>query len=260
MAINTVDGLIHLGNLWPAGQKALTDTTSDSTKGPVLGTLSFMTDLWGLRVFRYSRIMTAQTPGACVDRVALKTGTITGTSPSPGVNDTTHITASGFAATAGDEVGKVAQINVSGGAAPEGESGFVAANSATVVTLDPLYPLSVAAASAGTFSVWAANHWDDGALDTNKVDVGGIVMGTPAAKDFGWLQIYGVHPAVQKAATIAATANAAGCCGVKVVIVRAAELLEDCIGYFPMATSSTAVQAVFNVDLWLRALPIALIS
>jgi hypothetical protein len=259
MAINTVDGLIHLGNLWPAGNKALTDTSSDSSKGPALGTLCFMTDYWGLRVFRYSRIMTSQTQGALVDRVALKTGTVTG-SLGAGVNDTTHMAASAFAATAGDEVGKVLQVNVSGGVAPEGEGAFVVANTATSVTLDPLYPLSAAVAIAGTFSVWAANTWDDAALDTNKVDVGGIVMGAPNAKDFGWLQIYGVHPAVQKAATIAATANAAGCCGVKVVIVRAAELLEDCIGYFPMATSAAAVQAVFNVDLWLRALPIALIS
>lgn len=255
MALATVDGLLHLGNLLPAGNKSLTDTQATAAVNP--GTMSFMNDNFGLRIMRYGRIMAAQTQGALVDRVALKTGTTTG-SLAAGSNDTTHLTASAFAATAGDEAGKVLQVNVSGAVAPEGETGYVTANSATMVTLDPLYPLSVAAAIGATFSCWAINNWDDAAAGTNKIDVGGIVMGAPNAKDYGWCQIYGFHPAAQVDVSGGApTAGAAGCSGTKTIIVRGLETVEDYLGYFPMATSTTAVQAGFVIDVFHRSQPIA---
>ena len=207
----------------------------------------------GLRIFRYGRIMTAQTAGALVDRVALKTGTVTG-ALGVGVNSTTHLTASAFAATAGDEVGKVLQVNVSGGVAPEGETGIIVANTATRVTLDAIYPLSAAVAIGGTFTCWAANHWDDAAADVNRIDIGGIVMGAPAAKDYGWLQIYGFHPAVQvDAASPAITAGMVGVSGTGKVTGWVAQTTQDYIGYFPMATSTAAVQAGFVIDVWNRS-------
>lgn len=255
MALVSVDGLLHLANLLPAGQKSLLDT--GATPGVNPGTMSFMNDNFGLRIFRYGRIMTAQTAGALVDRVALKTGTTTG-SLAAGSNDTTHLTASAFAATVGDEAGKVLQVNVSGGVAPEGETGMVVSNTATMVTLDGLYPLSVACAIGGTFSCWAQNNWDDAAAGTNKIDVGGIVMGAPNAKDYGWNQIYGFHPAVQVDVSGGApTAGAAGCSGTKTVIVKGLETVEDYVGYFPMATSTSAVQAGFVIDVFHRSQPVA---
>ena len=250
MALVTVDGLVRLGNLLPAGNKALTETSSTPTVTP--GTMAFMNDVFGLRIFRYGRIMTAQTAGALVDRVAAKTGTVTG-SLGTGVNDTTRLTASAFAATIGDEVGKILQVNVSGGAAPEGETGIIVANTATRVTLDSLYPLSAAAAIGGTFTCWAINQWDDAAADVNRIDVGGIVMGAPAAKDYGWMQIYGFHPAVQvDAASPAITAGMAGVAGTGKVTGWVAQTTQDYIGYFPMGTSTTAVQAGFVIDVWAR--------
>jgi len=253
MALTTSAAVLHLGNLLSLGGTDLTNCTS--TPQHKLGTLSIMIDAFGMqRIFRYQRLMLAGTPGLVFDRVAL----VTGTTDSAGTT-TSAIDATIF--TAGDEVGKIFQVNVAGGAAPEGETALIVSNTTTTLRFDPNYPLSVAAASGITFSDWGVAHYDAGALASNNINSGGILMGTPVAKDYGWCQVQGFHPAVQVDPNSAAiTADAAGQHGATsfvVLLATGASQQQDYIGWFPMATSTTAVQAAFVIDVFGQAQPVS---
>jgi hypothetical protein len=253
MALTTSAAILNLGNLLSIAGSDVTDCTA--TPKHKLGTLSITVDAFGFqRIFRYCRLMLAGTPGLVFDRVAL----VTGTTDSAGTT-TSAIDASIF--TAGDEVGKIFQVNVASGAAPEGEVALIISNTATTVRFDPGYPLSVAAASGITFSDWGVAHYDAGALASNNINCGGILMGTPVAKDYGWTQIQGFHPAVQVDPNSAAiTADAAGQMGATsfvVLLATGASQQQDYIGWFPMATSTTAVQAAFIIDVFGQAQPVS---
>jgi len=253
MALTTTAAMLNLGNLLSVGGSELTQTSA--APAHKLGTLSIQMDAFGYhRIFRYVRLMAAGTPGLVFDRVAL----VTGTTDSAGTT-TSAIDASIF--TAGDEVGKIFQVNVASGAAPEGETALVVSNTTTTLRFDPGYPLSVAAASGITFSDWGVAHYDAGALASNNINCAGILMGTPAAKDYGWCQVQGFHPAVQVDPNSAAiTTNAAGQMGATSFVVllgTGASQQQDYIGWFPMATSTTAVQAAFVIDVFGQAQPVS---
>ncbi len=253
MALSTVAGFLNLGHLFSMGGDDLTKVSS--TPKVKLGTLSFVVDDFGYhRIFRYVRLMLASTPGLVFDRVAL----VTGTTDAAGTT-TTATDAANF--TAGDEKGKIFQVNVAAGAAPEGESALIVSNTVNTVTFDPGYPLSVAAASGITYSDWGVAHYDAGALASNRINCSGIVMGTAVAKDYGWCQVHGFHPAVQVDPNSAAiTADAAGQMGATsfvVLLATGASQSQDYIGWFPMATSTTAVQAAFVVDVFDQSQPVS---
>ena len=257
MALAAVAGYLHLGNILSMGGKALNETTA--AKNAKLGTLSIQVDDFGFtRIFRYVRLMLAGTPGLVFDRVALVTGTVTAAAGE--VNDTSHL-ADTTNFTASDEIGKICQINVAGAAAPEGESALIVSNTASQLNLDADYPLSAAPASGDTYSDWGVAHYDAGALASNNINCGGIVMGTPVAKDYGWTQIYGFHPAVAVDPNSAAiTADAAGQMGATSFVVllgTGASQQQDYIGWFPMATSTTAIQAAFVIDCFGQAQPVS---
>jgi len=253
MALTTTAAMLHLGNLLSVGGTDLTATsTSPAHK---LGSLSIQMDAFGYhRIFRYVRLMLAGTPGLVFDRVALVTGTTDSTGTTTSAIDATIFTA-------GDEVGKIFQVNVASGAAPEGETALIVSNTTTTLRFDPGYPLSVAAASGITFSDWGVAHYDAGALASNNINCAGILMGTPVAKDYGWCQVQGFHPAVQVDPNSAAiTTNAAGQMGATSFVVllgSAPSQQQDYIGWFPMATSTTAVQAAFVIDVFGQAQPIS---
>lgn len=253
MALTTAAAVLGLGNLLALGTDDVTKTSS--AKKAKLGTLSIQVDEFGYhRIFRYCRLMLAGTPGLVFDRVALVTGTTDGAG-------TTSLAIDGTNFTAGDEVGKIFQVNVAGGAAPEGETALIVSNTVTNLYLDPNYPLSVAAASGITYSDWGVQHYDAGALASNNINCAGILMGTPVAKDYGWCQIHGFHPAVQVDPNSAAiTADAAGQMGATsfvVLLATGASQQQDYIGWFPMATSTTAVQAAFVIDVFGQSQPVS---
>lgn len=253
MALTTSAAVLGLGNLLSVGGDDLTKCTS--APKAKLGTLSIQVDHFGFtRIFRYCRLMLAGTPGLVFDRVALVTGTTDSAGTTSLAIDATNFTAS-------DEIGKIFQVNVASGAAPEGETALIVSNTASNLYLDPNYPLSVAAASGITYSDWGVAHYDAGALASNNINCAGILMGTPVAKDYGWTQVYGFHPAVQVDPNSAAiTADAAGQMGATsfvVLLATGASQQQDYIGWFPMATSTTAVQAAFVIDVFGQAQPVS---
>jgi hypothetical protein len=249
MALRTVDGLLSLGSLLSIGQKSLLDThVSPQTN---LGVLSFLSDSFGPRIFRYVRFLQSggMARGELCDRVALVTGTVD--APANAINDTTHATdAANF--TVGNEAGKVFQVNVAAGTAREGQTALIVANTVDILTFDARYPLSAAIVVGDTFSDWGQAHYDDAAAGTNRINIGGIVMGDPAVGEFGWVQVYGFNPAVfVDASGGAPTAGAQGLPGAASVLVKGgAETAEDYLGWFPMASSTTAVQAGFVIDVF----------
>lgn len=253
MALSTVAALLNLGHILSIGGNDVTQTGSSPTQR--LGMLSIVVDQFGYhRIFRYARLMAAGTPGLVFDRVAL----VTGTSDSAGTT-TSAIDASNF--TAGDEVGKIFQVNVASAAAPEGETALIVSNTASTLRFDPGYPLSVAAASGITYSDWGVQHYDAGGDLVNAINCSGLLMGTPAAKDYGWVQVHGFHPAAQvDPASAAITADAAACMGATSfvrLLSTGASQQQEYIGWFPMATSSTAVQAAMVIDVFGQASPVS---
>ena len=259
MALTTTAAMLHLGNLLSVGGTDLTATSTSPLHK--LGSLSIQMDAFGYhRIFRYVRFTAANTPGGFTQRAAL----VTGTTDSTGTT-TSAIDANNF--TAGLEVGKIFQVNVASGAAPEGETALIVSNTVSTLRLDPGYPLSVAAASGITYSDWGVAHYAAGALHSaaapagNVQNAGGIVMGTPAALDYGWSQVQGFHPAaLVDPASAAITTNAAGALGATsfvILLATGASQQQKYIGWFPMATSTTAVQAAFVIDVFGQAQPVS---
>lgn len=259
MALATRDAFLNFGMLHG---RAVSDIFAKyaftSVDKPDLGELVFAKDDFGLRIFKAVRIMQSagMTQGELADRVADVTGTVTAATGE--TNNTTHL-ADTTNFTANNEEGKVCQINVAGAAAPEGECALITDNSASQLTFDSQYPLSAAPESGDTYSDWGIHHADDAASGTDQINVMGIVMSDPdTTGDIAWLQIYGFHPgATVDASGPAITAGLAGVAGAAGILPRNAETSEDFIGYFPMATSSTATVAGFFIDLWFRQAALA---
>ena len=259
MALATTAALLNLGNL--LSTSVIDVTQVSSTPQHRLGTLSIQVDNFGYhRMFRYVRWMAAQSAGGLGQRCALVTGTAD-TTP----NTTTALTDAGTF-TAGDEVGKICQINVASGAAPEGESALIERNGTGTLVFDSGYPLSAAVEVADTYSNWGIAHYIAGAVYSdaapagNAINVSGIAMGAAAAGDYGWAQIHGFHPAVNlDAGTAAITTGSAGALGAAstVILLATGGSQQDLyIGWFPMATSDTAVQAGFVIDTFTQSQPV----
>ena len=187
------DLFLHLGNMIPVGTSDLNADHLDPR--PKVGTLSFQIDDYGFRVFEYCRNMSgsAIAQGELQKRIAdaATTNITSGT--------TTSATKSGF--TAGDYVGRILYVDDnddSAGAAPEGESSPIVANSATVITVDSGRPFTVALAANDDIRVVSFNHLDDAADGDLASKVKGVAVGKNGvtSKYYGWWQRYGLCPDV----------------------------------------------------------------
>lgn len=196
------DLFLHLGNMLPVGSEDLNaDHLNPKMK---VGSLSFMIDDFGFRVFEYCRNMSgsAVAQGELQKRIAdaATTNITSGT--------TTSATKSGW--TAGDYVGRILYVDDnddSAGAAPEGECSPIVANSATVITVDPLRPFSVALAANDDIRVVSWNHLDDAADGDLASKVKGVAVGKNGvtSKYYGFWQRYGFCPDVIHKASSAVT-------------------------------------------------------
>lgn len=185
---------LNVGNLLSVGQSALNSDDASAKYTP--GAISIQVDAFGLRVFRYGR--TQQSGGMSKGELSARLGDVTGTVTAAvgEVNDTLHLSdTTNF--TADNEIGKVCHItdnNDSAGAAPEGEVAVVVANTASIQTFDPNYPLSTAVAVSDTYRNYSVYHHDDSADGDLAINILGIVMADRSAAYYGWLQMYGLNP------------------------------------------------------------------
>lgn len=174
-----------------AGDLAEFYTTANVLKRYTPGQYAFLWDkLWGYRVFKLVKNLSGATlaKGDLVSYVAAASvGSIT-------AGTTTSITTSGLTAndleyqmiTVSDDAGAA-------GAAPEGESSLCIANTATVITLDPMYAFSAAIGASDTASVVYINGVEDATANDERglghgsIGVAGVVFADATDNYWFWV-------------------------------------------------------------------------
>ncbi len=153
----------------------------------------------GYRAFQYVRF--DQSGGALKDNPVAYRPLISVSAT--GAGSATTVAGSGFAV--GDPAGRgvlaggiIRCLDDAGaaGAAPEGELGYIAKNTATLITLDPNHAFSAATAASDTFRVelpWAVV---DSAAGNTAALCAGVAMANQDQYDWGWVQFLGLHPGV----------------------------------------------------------------
>ena len=148
---------------------------------------------FGLRGFQYLRC--DQSGGCTAGQVQSRRANVSAGSITAGT--TTTITTSGLTADIlVDGILVVTDDAGGAGAAPEGESARVVANTATKITIHSDDAFSAAVASSDTATIilpWAVDDSADG--DTAEM-VRGVAMTDHDQYDYGWFQFYGIHPKV----------------------------------------------------------------
>lgn len=153
---------------------------------------------FGVRKFKYVRFDNAVSAGELQSFVtATSIGSIT-------AGSTTTITTSGL--TADKLVGGIVTITDDAGgagAAPEGESARIIANTATLVTVDSndAFSAAVAASDTATYMIpWAVVDSADGHA---AYKVAGVAMVDHVQYNYGWVQFKGIHTRVKAKASTA---------------------------------------------------------
>ena len=185
------DLVLNVGSITSLGLEAINGDSVAPRMRP--GQISILVDAFGPRIVQYCKFINAM----AVAELASKPANVAITDITSGT--TTSFVTTGL--TADVHNGKLAYVldnNDSAGAAPEGETGIVADNTTTIVTLEKDYPLSVALAANDDITLisnWQAEDAADGDLG---VDVLGVVLaaGGVAASNYGWVQREGYTSAL----------------------------------------------------------------
>jgi len=190
---------LNLKHLQSIGHTDL--NADDSVQKYTPGALSIMHDRFGTRIFQYvknvngSAIAKAELMAYASDGANVKTTTITNIS----AGSTTSATTSGLTANRHDGMIAFVLDDAGGaGAAPEGEMSIVASNTATVITMEADYPYSAALAANDDLELIATYQVEDAADGDEAWTVAGIVSGADGIThgQYGWVQCYGVTPAL----------------------------------------------------------------
>lgn len=188
------DLFLKVGHITSASPAELNSDQANPYHRP--GSLVILTDAYGTRMLKYTKHLDASTLGALKSCASAgSTQRHTAFTLQTGTNNTTQCAITG--ATAGRHNGMIFWVNNSTagtGVAPEGEASIVASNTATVMKLEPSYPLSATLTATDTVHVVA--NWQVEAAAAN--DQAWTVEGVAVARDgvtagnFGWIQIEGV--------------------------------------------------------------------
>ena len=173
-----------------------------------------------------------------------KIGDATGYTAAGSISGGSTTTAITSGLTADDHEGAILRVldNAdSAGAAPEGESSIVSAQTATLITVDSDLPFSAAIASSDTADLLGVYACADAASNDESVGVLGIVVGEAGIADnsFGFLQCAGVNPqTLMKASTGHTRGGMMIADTARVTAAAAASPAEDIIGQFLVTTTS----------------------
>lgn len=231
---------INLAGIVPVGHEDLNSDSSTQRAKP--GSYAFMLDGFGPRIFRYGQNRSTSTLGlgSLASRVGDNNGaTSAGTLASPFA--TTHVGTSGL--TANKHVGSIFYVTDdagAAGAAPEGESTIVAANTATLINFDRSMPLSTALAASDTASMLGTYNIEASASGDLTWVVFGVVLGSSgiAAANYGWAQSWGMCPNAI-ATTAAVTVNKPLIAGTGTVVSGGAtSAFNTVIGYAPIGAAA----------------------
>ena len=189
--------------------------------------------------------------GELVSKIGDATG-YTAAGSITGGSTTTAIT-SGL--TADDHEGAILRVldNAdSAGAAPEGESSIISAQTATLITVDSDLPFSAAIASSDTADILGVYSFADAAADDEAVGILGVVVGESGISDnsFGFLQESGINPqTLMRASTATVRGGMVIAHTARVDAAAAASPTEDIIGQFVVTTTSDIDNDVVIVQL-----------
>lgn len=163
---------------------------SDSSAKEILGSVRWdVHPVWGLRGFEYVRFHDAAVVGSWNTQVA-NVGITNATGTSQYTVVTTGLTADihvGCLIRCKDDTGGA-------GAAPEGETARIVANTTTVITLDSNDYWSVAPSSGDDFEIIAPHRVSAAGAGDESLLCRGVAMTTHDQYDYGWVQFFGWNP------------------------------------------------------------------
>jgi hypothetical protein len=240
--------LYSFQGLSPVSQGSLA-MASLTPRGYMPGGVAFIQSPFGLKLVEYiqNRTTTAYVQGALVSSLGDTDGkTQVTASGAAGVNTTKFFTTSGLTADA--HVGGYAYVlnsTAGTGFAPEGEAAIVVANSATIVTIDSMAPLSATFTTSDTIDLggmWNTELSADGDI---AAVVRGVVLpssGIPAGY-YGWVCRHGRCPNTLLKAATALTQNDALVADAGRVgpALGAADVANLHVGYAPHVVNSDTV-------------------
>lgn len=202
----------------------------------------------GLRGFQYLRCF--QSGGDTAGQVQSYIDPVSIANISAGT--TTTITTTGL--TADLYVGAILRcIDDAGGAgaAPEGESGRIIANTTTVITIHPDDAFSAAPAANDDFYILVPWGVEDSAANDEAAQVAGVSMANKDQYDYGWYQFFGTHLAVDAVAagtTIPALESVIA--GTALVTDGAGAAVDKLIGFHPIQLTTDTVLRKTIVQLY----------
>lgn len=228
---------LDTSTLIPVAMAELDSNTAQPRFAP--GSITILRDAFGLRCFMY--VKNVHSAALVLGDIAVKAADVAFTAGA--VTKSTRVTTTGLTADA--HVGKMLLVegnDTSAGAAPEGETGIIVKNTATVIDLDARLPFSVSSvADVDCRIVTPGWHVIQGGAAALARDVKGVVVGLDGISVgyYGWVGFEGFMPQVKAtAAAIAAGANiVTGATGA--VATVGANTMEKVIGYAPGAVEST---------------------
>ena len=178
---------LNVGNLVGMGATDLNGDDASAQNRP--GSISFIVDAYGPRILKYVRNVgtTARTRGELVEYAA-DGANVVSTSVTATAGSTTSVTA---ATTVPRHTGMMAYVlnkAATAGAAPEGEVSFVSTHTATILTMEPTYPFSVAVAVNDTVELVATYQVETTAANDAAWTCTGWLIGADgiSANNYGW--------------------------------------------------------------------------
>lgn len=183
--------VFRVGNLVGMGMRDLNGDDAVPQQRP--GSMSFIVDAFGPRIIEYGRNTSGS--GVTVGQLmSLEADTINTVSTSV-ANITSGTTTSAVTTglTADNHDGMLCFVldnDDAAGAAPEGETGIVANNTATLITLDAGYPFSVALAANDDLELLANWQFEDSVDGDEAWTVYGVVLAQDGitSLNYGWIQ------------------------------------------------------------------------
>lgn len=207
------------------------------------GQFGLVRDAFGVRIMKYMHNMAASAANAVMGGLYSRAANVTPTQATGGTTTSLVFNASSFTASA--LINRLAYVVTNGttaGAAPEGESAVITANSTTTLTLDSAYPLSAAPNATGdtiiVYSLFDFIKAASGDLDHN---VFGIAVATNGITNANWgvLQQFGYCPNAKCLSSAVLTVAKALIAGTEQVTVSATSADNLLVGFAPVTANST---------------------
>lgn len=219
---------------------AAVDLDSNSaTPKASLGAWGLYRDAFGMRIFKY--VKNVHSGDLALGDVMVKVADVTFTAAE--LTTATRITTSGLTADAHGSKLIIVEGNDSvAGDPPEGETGVIVSNTATLVNVDPRLPFSVDdVADIDCRILTPGWHGIQGGAAAAARDVFGVVASVEGISEgnFGWVQMDGFCPQAKfTAAAVAVGANVVtGAAGTLATV--GAATMEKVVGFAPGAIEAT---------------------